>query len=217
MGVSVVIADDHPLVRLGIRNVLQAEPDLEIVGEAAEALEVLPLVEHWRPNVLVLDLVMPGQHGLEVIRQVSKRVPETRIVVLSMYANEAYVIEALHNGASAYVLKGSDAAEVLRALRAVLDGGCYLSPPLSERAIEMYAAKTAGPTLDAYDTLSTRERQVLHLVAEGHTNAEIGTRLFVSVRTVETHRANLMRKLKLHSQSELIRYALRRGILTLES
>lgn len=216
MSVTIVLADDHPVVRLGIRNLLEAEPGFQVVGEVMDALQVIPQVEALQPDVLVLDLIMPGLNGLEITRQLARSVPQTRIVVLSMHANEAYVIEALRNGASAYVLKGSEAGELIRAIHEVLAGGRYLSPPLSEHSIEMYVEKAAGAPLDPYETLSTREREVLHLAAEGRTSPEIGTRLFISTRTVETHRANLMRKLGLRTQTDLVRYALRRGIVPLE-
>ena len=216
MAVRIMLADDHPVVRLGIRNLLEAEPGFEIVGEVADALQVIPQVEALQPDVLVLDLIMPGLNGLEITRQLARRAPQTHIIVLSMHANEAYVIEALRNGASGYVLKGSDAGQLVQAIREVLAGRRYLSPPLSEHAIEMYIEKAAGGPLDPYETLSAREREVLHFAAEGHTSPEIAARLYISTRTVESHRASLMRKLGLRSQTDLVRYALRRGILTLE-
>jgi two-component system response regulator NreC len=216
MPVRVLLADDHPVVRLGIREVLESQADCEVVGEVADALQVIPQVEALKPDVLVLDLIMPGLNGLEIIRRLARCAPQTRIVVLSMHANEAYVIEALSNGASAYVLKGSEAGELVHAIHEVVEGRRYLSPPLSDQSIEMYLQKASGMPLDRYETLSTREREVLHLVAEGYTSPEIGERLYISVRTVESHRANLMRKLGLRSHTELVRYALRRGILPLD-
>jgi two-component system, NarL family, response regulator NreC len=217
MATTIVLADDHPLVRQGLRTLLQAEPEFRLIGEAGDGLEATRLVEDLKPNVLVLDLMMPGIKGLEVIRQVTKHSPQTRVVVLSMYANEAYVMEALRNGAAGYVLKESNLVELVEAVRAVARGRRYLSPPLSERAIEEYTQKAKGAPLDRYEALTTREREVLHLAAEGHTNAEIGKRLFISPRTVEVHRANLMRKLELHSHTDLIRYALKRGIIPPEA
>lgn len=213
----ILLADDHQIVREGFRALLQGEPDFEIVGETGDGLEAVRLAENLKPHVVVIDLMMPGLNGLEVARQVTQRSPRTRIVVLSMHANEAYVLEALKNGASAYVLKDASAAELVRAVREALAGRRYLSPPLSEPAIDSYIerAKTSD-TLDLYDTLTNREREVLQLAAEGHTNNEIATRLFISPRTVETHRANVMRKLGLRSQAEMVRYALQRGILPIE-
>ena len=216
MAVRILLADDHPVVRLGIRNLLEAEPGFEIVGEVADALRVIPQVTALQPDVLVLDLIMPGLNGLEITRRLTRRVPQTRIIVLSMHGNEAYVIEALRNGASGYVLKGSDASQLVQAIREVLAGNRYLSPPLSEQAIAMYIEKAAGAPLDPYETLSAREREVLHLAAEGHSSPESAARLHISARTVESHRASLMRKLGLRSQTDLVRYALRRGILPLE-
>jgi DNA-binding NarL/FixJ family response regulator len=154
---------------------------------------------------------------LEVTRQVGRLSPQTRVVVLSMHASQAYVLEALRNGAAGYVLKESSTEDLVRALREVTAGRRYLSAPLSERAIEAYVQMSQEATLDPYETLTNREREVLHLVAEGHTNVEIAARLSISPRTAETHRANLMRKLDLHTQTDLIRFALRRGIIPMEN
>ena len=168
------------------------------------------------PDVLVLDLILPGLNGLEVTRQVSQRSLRTRVVILSMHAAEAYVLEALKNGAAGYVLKDASAADLVHAVKEAVAGRHYLSPPLSELAIEAYLQKAREATLDLYETLTTREREVLQLAAEGRSNPEIAERLVISPRTVETHRANLMRKLGLQSQAGLIRYALQRRIITLE-
>jgi two-component system response regulator NreC len=213
---TIALADDHHVVRQGLQSLLEAEPDFSVVGETGNGIEAVQLVERLQPDVLVLDLMMPGLNGLEVTRQVSQRSPQTHVVILSMYANEAHVIEALRAGAAAYVLKESSSAELVHAVREAVAGRHYLSPPLSERAIEAYMQKAESSALDPYETLTAREREVLHLVAEGHTNAEIADRLFISRRTVETHRANLMRKLGLRTQTDLISYALRRGILPME-
>jgi two-component system response regulator NreC len=210
---TIVLAEDHHIVRQGLRALLQAEPEFSVVGEAGDGLEAVRLVERIKPDVLVLDLILPGLNGLEVTRQVSQRSPATRVVVLSMHAAEAYVLEALKNGAAGYVLKDASAADLVRAVHEAAAGRHYLSPPLSERAVEAYTRKAQAATLDPYETLTTREREVLHLAAEGHSNAEIAERLVISPRTVETHRASLMRKLDLQSQTDLIRYALQRGII----
>jgi DNA-binding NarL/FixJ family response regulator len=213
---TIMLADDHPVVRQGLRALLGAEPDFRLIGEAGDGLEAVQLVERLQPHVLVLDLMMPGLNGLEVTRQVSQRSPQTRIIILSMHANEAYVLEALRNGAAGYVLKDSSVTDLVQAVREVAAGRRYLSPPLSERVIDAYVQKAKEATLDVYETLTAREREVLHLAAEGLTNPEIAARLFISPRTAEIHRANLMRKLSLHTQTDLIRYALRRGILPME-
>jgi two-component system response regulator NreC len=215
--ITIVLADDHHIVRQGLRALLEAESDFSVVGEAGDGLEALRLADQLNPNVLVLDLMMPGLNGLEVARQMTKHAPQTRIVVLSMYSNEAYVLEALGNGASAYVLKDSSSADLVHAVREVAAGRRYLSPPLSDRAIEAYQEKAKAATLDKYETLTTREREVLQLAVEGHTSTEIAARLGISSRTAEAHRSNLMHKLGLHTQADLIRYALRRGIIPLEN
>lgn len=207
---TIVLADDHHVVRQGLRALLEAEADFHIVGEAAR------LAERLQPDVLVLDLMMPGLSGLDVTWHVSQQSPKTRVVILSMHDNEAYVVEALRNGAAAYVFKNSTADELVQAVRAVAAGRRHLSPPLSEQAIEAQLQKAQLPPPDPYDSLTRREREVLHLVAEGHTSAEIAARLSLSPRTIEMHRSNLMRKLGLRTHTDLIRLALRRGILPLE-
>ena len=211
--ISIVLADDHGIVRQGLWSLLEAEPDFNIIGEAADGLEAAQLAERLQPDVLVTDLMMGSTNGLEVIRQVNRRSPKTNVVIFSMYGNEAYVLEALRSGAKAYVLKESSSEELIAGIRQAAAGQHYLSSPLSERAIEGYVQKTEAATLDPYDTLTTREREVLHLVAQGTTSTDIATQLYLSRRTVETHRANLMRKLGLHSRAELLRYALQRAIL----
>ncbi|MGA9769158.1 MAG: response regulator transcription factor [Blastocatellia bacterium] len=213
---TIVLADDHQLVRQGLRALLEVESDLRVIGEAGDGLEAVRLVERLNPNVLVLDLMMPGINGLEVTRQLKKSSFQTGIVILSMYADEAYVLEALGNGASGYVLKDSNASDLVHAVREVAAGRRYLSPPLSDRAIEVYQETARATVIDRYETLTTREREVLHLCAEGCTSSEIASRLGISARTAETHRTHLMSKLGLHTQVELIRYALRRGIIQLD-
>lgn len=217
MAVTILLADDHHVMRQGLRMLLEAQEDFRVVAEAGDGLEAVKLAERLKPHVLIVDLMMPGINGLEVARQVSHHSPQTRIIVLSMYGHEPYVLEALRNGAVGYVLKDADAAELLRAVHEVVAGRRYLSPPLSEHAIEAYLQKAQDAVLDIYETLTTREREVLQLAAEGRTNADIAAVLYVSPRTVETHRAHLMRKLGLHTQAELIRYALKRGILPMDA
>jgi two-component system, NarL family, response regulator NreC len=216
MAVTIILADDHHMMRQGLRMLLEAEEDFRVVAEAGDGREATQLAERFTPDVLIVDVMMPGLNGLEVTRQVGKRSPQTRVIMLSMYSNEAYVLEALRNGAAGYVLKEASATDLIRAVREVVAGRRYLSPPLSEHAIEAYVQKAQDELLDPYETLTTREREVLQLAAEGRTNADIAAALCVSPRTVETHRAHLMHKLGLHSQADLIRYALRRGILPLE-
>lgn len=213
---TIVLADDHQVVRQGLKALLDAEPDLRVVGEAGDGLQAIRRVEVFSPRVLVLDLMMPGLNGLDVIPQIKKLSPHTQIVILSMYSNEAYVLEALNGGAAAYVLKDSTSGDLVHAVREAAAGRRFLSPPLTERAIEIYQQRAKATILDRYETLTIREKEVLHLAAEGKTSVEIGGRLGISTRTAETHRSNLMHKLDLHTQAELIRFALRRGLITID-
>jgi DNA-binding NarL/FixJ family response regulator len=213
---TIVLADDHEIVRHGLKNLLETDPNFQVIGETGDGLETLQLIEHLQPDVLIVDVMMPGLNGLEVTRQVSQRSPQTQIIVLSMRANEAYVLEALRNGAAGYVLKAASITELVQAVHQVMAGRRYLSSALSERAIEAYIQKAKETQSDPYESLTRREREVLQLAAEGYTNNEIAARLSISPLTVMTHRNNLMRKLDLHSLADLVRYALQRGILPLE-
>lgn len=211
--VTVVLVDDHPIVRQGARVVLEAQPGFRIVGEAGDGLEAVEQVSRLKPDVLVMDLMMAGLSGSAALREVRHRSPKTRVVILSMHADEAYVLDALRGGASAYVLKDALADELIHAVRQALAGEVYLSPVLSQRAVRAYVQWAAEAPADPYEALSPREREVLQLAAEGLTQAAIAARLGISVRTAEAHRASLMKKLGLRSQTDLVRYALRRGLL----
>ena len=204
-------------MRQGLHALLTAEADFKVVGEAGDGREALTQVKLLSPDVLVLDLMMPGLNGLEVARQLHKHSAKVGIVVLSMHDDEGFVLEALANGVSAYVLKDSNSSELIQAVREVAAGRRYLSPPLSDRVIETYLQMAKVGTMDKHETLTTREREVLQLSAEGHTNSEIAARLGISTRTAETHRSRLMHKLGLHTQADLIRYALKRGIIPMEN
>lgn len=213
---TIILAEDHHIVLQGLRVLLETEPDFQIVGEAVDGLQAVELVEQMQPDVVIVDLMMPGLNGLEVTRLVRQRSTRTKIIILSMHDNEAYVVEALSSGAVGYVLKKSSAADLVKAVREVMAGHRYLSPMLSERALEsyvQYVQEVKDPTANPYETLTPREREVLHLAAEGYTNTEIAKRLSISPRTVETHRANMMRKLGLRTPTDLIRYAIQQGIL----
>jgi DNA-binding NarL/FixJ family response regulator len=211
--ITLALAEDHHLVRQGFKLVLEAEPDFRLLGEAADGLAAVALVAKTRPNVLLLDLMIPRLHGLEVIRQCRRDSPGTWVIILSMHADEPYVMEALRNGAGGYVLKDCTAADLVEAVRTVAMGRRYLSPALAERALHTYVEHPGKSNLDVYETLTNRERLVLQLAAEGKTSSEIAGALFISPRTAETHRSNLMRKLSLRSQTDLVRFAIRRGII----
>jgi DNA-binding NarL/FixJ family response regulator len=211
--INIVLADDHQVVRKGLKALLCAEPDFSIVGEAGDGLETVTLVQQLQPDVLILALMMAGINGLEVTRQLNKKNPKTGIVILSMHNNEAYVLEALRSGARAYILKESSPEELIRAIREVSAGRRYLSAPLTERAIEAYTQKTEVKPIDPYEQLTTREREILQLTAQGYTNLDIASRLYISPRTAETHRTNLMRKLDLHNHAQLIQFAIQHGLI----
>lgn len=217
MTVTVLLADDHPIVRQGLRHLLDEEPDLTVIGEASDGLQAVQLTEKFRPNVLILDMMMPSLNGLEVMRQVKERTPNTCCIVLSMQSADAYVVEALKAGASGYVLKETGPSELLNAVKHVVQGQRYLSPKLSERLIDMLIQSAEKAPADPYQTLTNREREVLQLASEGLSASEIAKRLSISPRTAELHRGRMMNKLGLHNQTDLIRYALKRGILPLDT
>lgn len=212
----IVLADDHEVVRTGLRTVLEQQLDCEVVGEATSGPETISLVRKLQPEVLITDMVMPGLSGLEVVRQVAALTPTTRIVVFSMHGQDSYVREALRAGATGYVLKESLAIELVTAVRQALEGRRYVSPALSERIIDAYVEPQPPRGEDAYERLNPREREVLVLTAQGGTSAQIAAQLALSPRTVEHHRATLMRKLELQSIADLVRYAIRRGLIALE-
>jgi DNA-binding NarL/FixJ family response regulator len=208
MTVSIMLADDHQIVRQGVKEILARVPGFHLVGEAADGREVLERAAGLRPDVLVLDLMMRPVGGLQVCRQVSRLRPRPQVVILSMCAADAYVLEALQAGATAYVLKEAGAEQLVQGIRAAAQGRRYLSPPLSEARLEAYARKAiSAPSAEAYEQLTAREREVLRHTADGRSCTEIAGRLFISSRTVENHRANAMRKLGVRNQKELVRYA----------
>jgi len=199
-------------VRQGLRALLNEQPDISVVGEAADGPEATQIVERLKPDVLVVDMMMGGMNGIEVTQNVRKLSPKTCVVVLSMHADEGYVLEALRAGAKAYVLKDSIADDLLHAMREAILGRRYLSHPLSEQVIEGYLQKEEGAALKPHERLTVREREVLHMLAQGLNNEEIAVRLSVSRRTVEVHRAHVMHKLGVHNQVQLLRYAIQAGI-----
>ena len=210
---TVLLIDDHHVVRRGIRALLENEAGIQVVGEAGTGVEAARLTQQLKPDVLIIDLMLADMSGLEVIRQLRKRAPATSAVVLSMYGNDCYVVEALQAGAKAYVLKDSPPEELMRAVREAALGRRYLAPPLSDRTIEVYLLRSEDSQLDPSDMLTSREREVLHLAAQGMTSSETANRLCISPRTVEVHRARVMQKLGLHNRTELIHFAIRRGII----
>jgi two-component system response regulator NreC len=206
----VVIADDHALVRSGLRMLLESEGDFEVVAEAGTADEAVRAARLEKPDVVLLDVVMPGRSGLDALDDVLEAAPDAKVLVLSMQDDPRYVREAFAAGASGYLLKEAADAELVAALREVAAGGRYVHPALGAR---IAAADAAAEAKAASDPLSDREREVLRLLALGHTNQEIAQMLFISVRTAETHRAHIMQMLRLSTRAELVRYALAEGVL----
>jgi two-component system response regulator NreC len=210
--VTVLLVDDHPIIRQGLRNLIAGAGDLQVIGEAADGIEALREIELRKPDIVLIDLMMPNLNGFEVLSQVRKLSPATRPIVFSMHGAEPYVVQALRAGAQGYVLKDAGPGEVVAAIRSVMRGDRYLSEPLRSR-LEASTARVEDVPLDSHDSLTTRELEVLQMTAEGRSSAEIGKILGISPRTVEIHRGNLMRKLGLRNQTALIRYAINRGIL----
>jgi len=211
---TIVLADDHPIIRLAIRQLLEEHSQYSVVGEASDGLETIRVVEELAPNVLVLDLTMPGLGGLDVLSILRHRAPRTRVVVFSVHTEDEYVTQALRNGALGYVVKTSDPSVLIEAIKRAASGRHYLGPPLSDRAMDTYWSIIEGAQSSPHDLLTAREREVLQLAAEGSTSAGISKRLSISVRTVEMHRSNAMKKLGLKTRSDLIRYAVRRGMIS---
>ena len=210
MTVRVLIVDDHAVVRAGLRLLIDGEDDLEAAGEAGSAGEAVLQARSLKPDVVLMDVVMPDQSGLDVVPTILHERPETRILVLSMQDDPQYVRQAFSAGASGYVLKEAADIEVVAAIREVAAGGRYVHPELGARLV---AAETEAEQRAEADPLSDREREVLRLLALGHTNQEIAKQLYISVRTAETHRAHIMQKLRLASRAELVRHALEHGLL----
>jgi DNA-binding NarL/FixJ family response regulator len=210
---TIVLAHDHPLLREALRALLEIEPDLRIIGECGDGREVVQAVKRLAPKVLVVRLMMPGFSGLEVTRQIRDQVPATSVVILSMYASELYAAQGLRHGATGYVATSARGTDLVEAVRAAGSGRRYLSPPLTARGVDALLQQTLPSEVDLYALLTMREREVLHLAAAGYGNPQVAAILGISTRTAETHRAHLMHKLELRSQTELVRYAFERGIV----
>ena len=211
--VRILLADDHAMLRDGVRMILESHPGFEVVGTASDGIEAVELARSLRPDIAVLDVAMPDLNGLDATREIRAACPGTEVVILSMHENEDYLREALRAGAAGYVLKRAAAKELVGAIQAVKRGESYLDPALTRTLIEDYVRKVDRSDASA-DALTDRELEVLRLVAEGLTNRQIALELNISIKTVQSHRANLMDKLDLHDRTELVRYAIRRGLIT---
>ena len=217
--IRILIVDDHAILRQALRLMLESEPELEVVGDAANGREAVAMTEKEMPDVVLMDMVMPGLNGLEATRQIRKRMPKTRVLILTGYMEDEQILSALRAGAAGYVVKRSDTEELLLGIRAVHRGNSYFSSAISDGdAINQYlwqAKQEDGKV--GYDLLTSREREVLQLIAEGHSNQRIAQELFISVKTVEAHKAHIMSKLHARNRTDLIRYALRKGLVGLDA
>ncbi|HVG54212.1 MAG TPA: response regulator transcription factor [Vicinamibacterales bacterium] len=212
--IRILLADDHTLVRQGLRKLLEERPDWEVIAEAGDGREAVRLAEQHKPDVAILDVAMPLLNGIEATRQITRRTPGTRVLVLSMHADEAYVTQILQAGATGYLLKDSADVDLVKAVGEAAKGKSFFSPAIARVMLDDYVRQLAdrGVT-DRYDSLSEREREIFQLIAEAKTNKEIAALLNVSPSTVETHRAHIMEKLDLHSAAEIVLYAVRRGVI----
>jgi DNA-binding NarL/FixJ family response regulator len=213
--IRILLADDHIVIRKGLRLLLESQPGFQVIAEASDGRETVAMAEAYQPDVVVLDVAMPTLNGIEAARQISAKLPQTAIVFLSMHSDEGYVLKALKCGAKAYLLKDSAEYDLINAIRAVSEGGkAFFSPAISKMLMEEYMRQMQDREIeDSYELLTTREREVLQLLAEGKANKEVATILNLSLYTVETHRGNILQKLNLHSGAELILYAVRKGVI----
>jgi len=214
MTFRVLLVDDHTVLRDGLKSLLNYEPDIEVVGGVGDGREAILAAERLKPDIVFSDISMPGLNGIESVRSLRQDYPELKIIILSMHASQEYVLQALQAGANGYVVKQADASEVLTAIRSVMEGGAYLSPTISKHLIDDYLTLTpedlAGPKL------TTREREVAQLIAEGESTRSISEALTISVKTVETHRMNIMKKLNAKSTADIIKFAIKKGWISLD-
>lgn len=214
MKVSILIADDHDIVRAGLKALLERQEDIEIVGDASDGRQAAALAEQLSPSIVVLDIAMPQLNGIDAAAQILRRTPDIKIIILSMYGDEEFLVRALAAGVKGYLLKDDVQADLLRAVRAVAAGRSFFSPAIAQTLAEDYVRQLQKKGLqDSYELLSERERQILQLLAEGKSNKDIAALLNVSPYTVETHRAHLMQKLNLHNTAEIVLYAVRKKIV----
>ena len=212
--IRVLLADDHTILRAGLRMMLNAQPDIEVTGEASDGRQTISEAQRLQPDVILMDITMPECNGIEATRQIRRLLPEIRVLALTMHENEEYLFQMLRAGAAGYILKEAADTELISAIRVVSSGRFYLSPSAQSMMVGDYLQRVrSGEERDSYSALTEREREILKLVAEGHTNNQIAERLFISPKTVDTHRTHIMDKLNLHSRAELVKYAMRRGLL----
>lgn len=212
--IRILLADDHTILRAGLRMMLNAQPDMEVIGEAQDGKQAINATMHLQPDIVLMDITMPDMNGIEATRQIKRVAPEVKVLVLTMHENDEYVFQALRAGASGYILKEAADTELITALHVLRSGQFYLSPSAQSVIVGDYLQRVhTGEEKDSYNNLTEREKEILKLVAEGYTNNQIAERLVISPKTVDTHRTHVMDKLNLHSRAELVKYAMRRGLL----
>jgi two-component system response regulator NreC len=214
MKIRILLVDDHTILRAGLKMMLNAQPDMDVIGEAHDGRQAIQESQRLRPDIVLMDITMPDVNGIEATRQIKKALPDVKILILTMHENDEYVFQALRAGASGYILKEAADTELISALHVVQNGNFYLSPSAQSVMVGDYLQRVnAGEEKDSYNILTEREREILKLVAEGFTNNQIGELLVISPKTVDTHRTHIMDKLNLHSRAELVKFAMRRGLL----
>lgn len=214
MKIRILLADDHTILRAGLKMMLNAQPDMEVVGEAQDGRQAIEETRKLQPDIVLMDITMPDINGIEATRQIKRLTPDVKILMLTMHEHDEYVFQALQAGASGYMLKEAADTELITALHVITSGQFYLSPTAQSVVVGDYLQKVrTGEERDSYSSLTEREREILKLVAEGFTNNQIAERLVISPKTVDTHRTHIMDKLNMHSRAELIKYAMRRGLL----
>jgi len=215
--IKVLIADDHTILRQGIKALLDNQAEIEVIGEAKDGREALTLIERLLPDVVLMDIAMPGLNGLEATRRIKKKFPEIKVLVLTMYTNEEYVFQILNAGANGYLVKETAFQDLISAIKAVYRDEAFMSPSISKKVINRYTQRVRDANDTTSDILTTREREILQLIAEGSSSKKIAEALFISPKTVETHRTHIMDKLNIHNRTDLIKYAIRTGIVDIDS
>lgn len=214
MKIKVLVADDHAIVREGVRMILAKEKDIDVIGEAGDGQQALDLVDTLKPDVVVMDISMPGMGGIEATQHVKERHPNVNVLALTMHEDESYVFQLLRAGASGYVLKRAAAQDLVQAVRAAAKGEAFLYPSVARKVVEDYLKRVeAGEERERYDGLTDREKEILTHIAQGLSNQQIAEKLYISIKTVQTHRAHILEKLGLHDRTELVRYAIRKGLI----
>ena len=213
---TVLVADDHTILRQGIKSLLANEEEIEVIGEAKNGREALTIIEETLPDVILMDIAMPGLNGLEATRRIKKKFPRMKVLVLTMYTNEEYIFQILNAGANGYLVKETAFQDLISAIKAVYKNEAFMSPSISKKVINSYIKRAQNDEKETCEILTTREREILQLIAEGNSSKKIAELLFISPKTVETHRTHIMDKLNIHNRTGLVKYAIRKGIVDVD-